>query len=70
MTDLNPTPGRPAADFEAAVLHGCFHGDVHAGNLWAPDWAPTLARGLYLVRNGFPDEVAKKAADEGIGLPG
>ncbi|HJR23859.1 MAG TPA: AarF/UbiB family protein [Acidimicrobiales bacterium] len=22
---------------EAAVLHGCFHGDVHAGNLWVLD---------------------------------
>ena len=33
----------------------------------APDWA--LARDLYLVRNVFPDEVAKKAADEGIELP-
>jgi predicted unusual protein kinase regulating ubiquinone biosynthesis (AarF/ABC1/UbiB family) len=33
----------------------------------APDWA--LARDLYLVRNIFPDEVAKKAANEGIELP-
>jgi predicted unusual protein kinase regulating ubiquinone biosynthesis (AarF/ABC1/UbiB family) len=33
----------------------------------APDWA--LARDLFLVRNVFPDEVAKKAADEGIELP-
>jgi predicted unusual protein kinase regulating ubiquinone biosynthesis (AarF/ABC1/UbiB family) len=33
----------------------------------APDWA--LARDLYLVKNIFPDEVAKKAADEGIELP-
>ena len=23
--------------FEAAVVHGCFHGDVHAGNLWVLD---------------------------------
>ena len=22
---------------EAAVVHGCFHGDVHAGNLWVLD---------------------------------
>ncbi len=33
----------------------------------APDWA--LARDLFLVRNVFSDEVAKKAADEGIELP-
>jgi predicted unusual protein kinase regulating ubiquinone biosynthesis (AarF/ABC1/UbiB family) len=33
----------------------------------APDWA--LARDLYLVKNVFPDEVAKKVADEGIELP-
>ena len=33
----------------------------------APDWA--LARDLFLVKNVFPDEVAKKAADEGIELP-
>lgn len=33
----------------------------------APGWA--LARDLYLVKNIFPDEVAKKAADEGIDLP-
>jgi len=33
----------------------------------APGWA--LARDLYLVKNIFPDEVAKKAADEGIELP-
>ncbi|MDQ2650956.1 MAG: AarF/UbiB family protein [Actinomycetota bacterium] len=33
----------------------------------APDWA--LARDLYLVKNVFPEEVAKKAADEGIELP-
>lgn len=33
----------------------------------APDWA--LARDIYLVKNVFPDEVAKKAADEGIELP-
>jgi predicted unusual protein kinase regulating ubiquinone biosynthesis (AarF/ABC1/UbiB family) len=33
----------------------------------APDWA--LARDLFLVKNIFPDEVAKKAADEGIELP-
>ncbi len=34
---------------------------------FAPGWA--LARDLYLVKNIFPDEVAKKAADEGITLP-
>jgi predicted unusual protein kinase regulating ubiquinone biosynthesis (AarF/ABC1/UbiB family) len=33
----------------------------------APDWA--LARDLFLVKNVFPDEVAKKVADEGIELP-
>ena len=33
----------------------------------APGWA--LARDLYLVKNIFPEEVAKKAADEGIDLP-
>ncbi len=33
----------------------------------APSWA--MARDLYLVKNIFPDEVAKKAADEGIDLP-
>ncbi|MEO7427830.1 MAG: AarF/UbiB family protein [Acidimicrobiales bacterium] len=33
----------------------------------APGWA--MARDLYLVKNIFPDEVAKKAADEGIELP-
>jgi len=33
----------------------------------APGWA--LARDLYLVKNIFPDEVAKKAADEGLDLP-
>jgi predicted unusual protein kinase regulating ubiquinone biosynthesis (AarF/ABC1/UbiB family) len=33
----------------------------------APDWA--LARDIYLVKNVFPDEVAKKAADDGIELP-
>jgi predicted unusual protein kinase regulating ubiquinone biosynthesis (AarF/ABC1/UbiB family) len=33
----------------------------------APDWA--LARDLFLVRNVFPDEVAKKVADEGVELP-
>ena len=33
----------------------------------APDWA--LARDVYLVKNVFPDEVAKKAADDGIELP-
>lgn len=33
----------------------------------APGWA--LARDLYLVKNIFPDEVAKKAADDGIELP-
>jgi predicted unusual protein kinase regulating ubiquinone biosynthesis (AarF/ABC1/UbiB family) len=30
--------------FEAAVTHGCFHGDVHAGNLWLLD----DGRGCYL----------------------
>jgi predicted unusual protein kinase regulating ubiquinone biosynthesis (AarF/ABC1/UbiB family) len=33
----------------------------------APEWA--LARDLYLVKNIFPEEAAKKAADEGIELP-
>jgi len=33
----------------------------------APDWA--LARDLFLVKNVFPDEVAEKAAEEGIALP-
>ncbi|MEX2292622.1 MAG: AarF/UbiB family protein [Acidimicrobiales bacterium] len=33
----------------------------------APGWA--LARDVYLVKNIFPDEVAKKVADEGIDLP-
>jgi predicted unusual protein kinase regulating ubiquinone biosynthesis (AarF/ABC1/UbiB family) len=33
----------------------------------APDWA--LARDLFLVKNIFPDEVAKKAADLGIDFP-
>ncbi|MDP1820812.1 MAG: hypothetical protein Q8K58_13105 [Acidimicrobiales bacterium] len=33
----------------------------------APDWA--IARDLYLVKDVFPDEVAKKAADEDIELP-
>jgi predicted unusual protein kinase regulating ubiquinone biosynthesis (AarF/ABC1/UbiB family) len=29
---------------EAAIVHGCFHGDVHAGNLWVLD----DGRGCYL----------------------
>ena len=33
----------------------------------APEWA--LARDLYLVKNIFPEDVAKKAADEGLVLP-
>lgn len=33
----------------------------------APDWA--LARDLFLVKNVFPEAVAKKAAEEGIDLP-
>jgi predicted unusual protein kinase regulating ubiquinone biosynthesis (AarF/ABC1/UbiB family) len=33
----------------------------------APNWA--LARDLFLVKNIFPDEVAKKAADLGIDFP-
>ena len=33
----------------------------------APDWA--LAKDIFLVKNIFPEEVAKKAADEGITLP-
>jgi predicted unusual protein kinase regulating ubiquinone biosynthesis (AarF/ABC1/UbiB family) len=33
----------------------------------APDWA--LARDVYLVKNVFPDAVAKKAADDGLELP-
>ncbi|HVX18596.1 MAG TPA: AarF/UbiB family protein [Acidimicrobiales bacterium] len=33
----------------------------------APDWA--LARDIFLVKNIFPDEVAKKVADEGLTLP-
>ncbi len=33
----------------------------------APDWA--LARDVYLVKNIFPEEAAKKAADQGIDLP-
>jgi predicted unusual protein kinase regulating ubiquinone biosynthesis (AarF/ABC1/UbiB family) len=33
----------------------------------APDWA--LARDVYLVKNIFPEEAAKKAADDGIDFP-
>jgi len=33
----------------------------------APDWA--LARALYLVKNIFPEEAAKKAADLGVAFP-
>ena len=33
------------------------------------DQIETGARDLYLVKNVFPEEVAKKAADEGIELP-
>jgi predicted unusual protein kinase regulating ubiquinone biosynthesis (AarF/ABC1/UbiB family) len=40
---------------EAAVVHGCFHGDVHAGNLWVLD----DGRATYLdfgIMGEVPDE--------------
>lgn len=79
MTELDPAVLRPATDFGAPGVVSRFGGPFADGpppevlvvdtreryaKALAPDWA--LARDGYLVKNVFPEAVAKKAADEGL----